>query len=121
AVTGERATTPEALEADTAAQAKGRSRPRTPRGAKQAAGEKTGNGRVMVGGMTITHPERVIFTNPDFSKRALIEYYDSVAELMLPHLLKRRVALLRCPQGTSATCFFQKHLRSEAPPGVQLD
>src|SRR5690606_23805376 len=44
AVTGERATTPEALEADTAAQTKGRSRPRTPRGAKQAAGEKTGNG-----------------------------------------------------------------------------
>src|SRR5690606_31959331 len=33
----------------------------------------------------------------------------------------RRVALLRCPQGTNATCFFQKHLRSEPPEGVTLD
>ncbi|MDX3893169.1 DNA ligase D [Pusillimonas sp.] len=121
AVTGEQATTPEALEADTADEADGRRKRRTRGDMGRPAGKKTRKGPVVVGGVTVTHPERIVYTKPDFSKRALIEYYDSVAELMLPHLLKRRVALLRCPQGTNATCFFQKHLRSEAPAGIMLD
>lgn len=78
-------------------------------------------GRVVIGGVTVTHPDRAVYTQPGISKRALLEYYESVSGLMLPHLRNRRVALLRCPGGTSATCFFQKHLHHEPPPGVLLD
>lgn len=75
----------------------------------------------VVGGVPVTNPGRMVYTKPDYRKMDLLEYYESVAELMLPHLDKRRVALLRCPKGTDTTCFFQKHLRSAPPAGVTLD
>lgn len=72
-------------------------------------------------GVKITNPNRIIYTKPDHNKRDLLEYYASVSERMLPHLLDRRVALLRCPRGTNNTCFFQKHLRNALPSGIELD
>lgn len=75
----------------------------------------------VVGGVSVSHPDRIIYTEPDFSKIELLLYYESVHELMLPHLQDRRVALLRCPKGTDTTCFFQKHLSNSPPTGVALD
>lgn len=121
AITGETATTPEAIDADDHAESQGEGK-RASRPARGPAGAKASrSGRVVVGGVKVSHPERIVYAKPDRSKLDLVEYYASVAELMLPHLRDRRVALLRCPNGTNATCFFQKHLRGTPPPGVELD
>ena len=97
------------------------------RGAKKAAPKSAAkpaartSGKVVVGGVTVSHPDRLVYTAPDISKADLLSYYESVAGLMMPHLENRRIAMLRCPGGTDATCFFQKHLHGEAPKGIALD
>jgi bifunctional non-homologous end joining protein LigD len=62
-----------------------------------------------VGGITISHPSRVVFPDDGITKLQLAEYYDAVAAFILPHLVKRPLSLLRCPIGIGGECFFQKH------------
>jgi bifunctional non-homologous end joining protein LigD len=69
---------------------------------------KTGDAEV--GGIRISHPERVIFPALGVTKRQLAEYYDSIAERMLPYIVNRPISMLRCPEGLSDTCFFQRHI-----------
>ena len=74
-----------------------------------------------VGQVRITHPGRVIMHDPDTTKLDLARYYESAGDLILPHLRGRRIALLRCPDGTDATCFFQKHIGGRLPEGLERD
>jgi bifunctional non-homologous end joining protein LigD len=60
-------------------------------------------------GITITHPDRVVFPDRGITKSDIVEYYAAIAELMLPHVAKRPLSLVRCPSGASHKCFFQKH------------
>lgn len=57
----------------------------------------------------ISHRDRVIFPEANVTKGALADYYAAMGEAMLPWLARRPVSLVRCPQGTSGHCFFQKH------------
>jgi bifunctional non-homologous end joining protein LigD len=64
---------------------------------------------VEIAGVPITHPERVLWEEQGVTKRELAEYYVSVADRILPHLVDRPLTLVRCPAGARKTCFFQKH------------
>jgi bifunctional non-homologous end joining protein LigD len=66
-----------------------------------------------IAGVHITHPDRVVYPDLGVTKRELIEYYVAVADRMLPYIVDRPLALVRCPQGREKECFFQKH----ASPG----
>ena len=68
----------------------------------------------------ITNGDRVIDATTGFTKKDLIEYYASVASLMLPHLKVRPVALVRAPAGLTGELFFQKHYEGKAIPGIKL-
>ncbi|MBV8836189.1 MAG: DNA ligase D [Alphaproteobacteria bacterium] len=57
----------------------------------------------------LTHPDRVYWPDAGVTKQQLADYYDSVWDLIAPHLVNRPLALLRCPGGVNAECFFQKH------------
>jgi bifunctional non-homologous end joining protein LigD len=76
--------------------------------AKRAAAAKrtttTSTGRVK-----FTHPDRIYWTDVEITKQQLADYYTSVWELMAPHVVKRPLALVRCPAGIGGQCFFQKH------------
>jgi len=65
---------------------------------------------VTVAGIRVTHPERVLFDELGLTKQALAEYYEAVAEHLLPDLRNRPLSLVRCPQGPDEGCFFQKHI-----------
>src|SRR4030095_5842315 len=56
-----------------------------------------------------THPDRVYWADAGVTKQDLADYYRSVWDWMAPRLVSRALALLRCPDGTSGQCFFQKH------------
>jgi bifunctional non-homologous end joining protein LigD len=73
-----------------------------------------------VGGIRITHPERVIEKTRQITKIDLARYYESVEEWILPHLNARPVALLRAPDGIDNELFFQKHIQHLTIPGVQI-
>ena len=70
--------------------------------------------------MRITHGDRVIDSSTGFTKKDLIEYYATVAPLILPHLKARPVALVRAPAGISGELFFQKHAEATSIPGIKL-
>jgi bifunctional non-homologous end joining protein LigD len=56
-----------------------------------------------------THPDRVYWTDVEITKQQLADYYESVWDLMAPHVVDRPLALVRCPEGVGGQCFFQKH------------
>ena len=58
--------------------------------------------------VNISSRERVIFESGQ-TKGDLADYYESIAPLMLPFAAGRPASLVRCPQGRSGKCFFQKH------------
>ena len=80
---------------------------------KRSAPIKT-NG-ASVAGVTLTHPDRIYWDDAGITKRELADFYVQVWKWMRPHLVGRPIALLRCPEGASGQCFFQKHARAGIP------
>jgi bifunctional non-homologous end joining protein LigD len=76
------------------------------------------NAPVIVDGVTITNPDRVLYAEQGITKRTLAEYYVQVVSRMLPHVVDRPLSLVRCPQGQGGTCFYQKHWPNTLPAGV---
>ena len=72
-----------------------------------------------VGGIKVSHPERVIDASTGITKLELVRYYESVAEWMLPHLKGRPCSLVRGPEGVNGQLFFQKHIESLQIAGVR--
>ncbi|MDU9021907.1 DNA ligase D [Pseudomonas corrugata] len=80
------------------------------------------NRKAEIGGVKITHPERVIDSVSGVQKGELVQYYADIAPWILPHLKQRPIALLRAPDGIGEEQFFQKHAdRLEIPHIRQLD
>lgn len=76
----------------------------------------SGNKKAMVGGIGISHPDRILYPGTDITKRELAEYYDAVANYILPHVKNRPLSMVRCPEGTEKECFFQRHIaRGQSP------
>ncbi|PRX31499.1 ATP-dependent DNA ligase LigD phosphoesterase module /ATP-dependent DNA ligase LigD polymerase module [Paraburkholderia sp. BL18I3N2] len=71
-----------------------------------------------VAGVRISHPDRVIDKSSGARKIDLVQYYESVAEWMLPHLKDRPVSLVRAPEDIGGELFFQKHSQKLSIPNV---
>jgi bifunctional non-homologous end joining protein LigD len=74
---------------------------------------------VVVAGVRVTHPERVLFDELGLTKEALARYYEGVAQWMLPELKDRPLSLVRCPQGPGEGCFFQKNIDDRFSPEIE--
>jgi bifunctional non-homologous end joining protein LigD len=85
--------------------------------AKAAKTSKSKNSEVL--GITISHPERVIYPDETLTKLDVAEYYAAVAKVMLPHVAERPLSLVRCPDGVGPACFFQKHAGAGLPEQIQ--
>jgi DNA ligase D len=68
-----------------------------------------------VDGVRLSHPDKVLYPEQNVTKRVLAEYYESVAGVMLPHVVNRAISLLRCPSGRQSKCFFQRHANAGSP------
>jgi bifunctional non-homologous end joining protein LigD len=70
-------------------------------------------------GVTITHPEKVLFPADGITKGELAEYYDAVADVMLPHIAKRPVTLERYNAGINGPKVFQKNVEKGFPDWLE--
>lgn len=70
---------------------------------------KSAGSDLVIEGVKITHPDKVIFNDPDITKADVIRYYEKAAERMLPYVSRRILSIVRCPKGISQTCFYKKH------------
>jgi bifunctional non-homologous end joining protein LigD len=106
-----------AAPAATAATAAASAKPPRPKASAGRAGSRTDEPDV-VAGVRISNPQRVLFPAVGVRKLDVARYYEAVAEHVLPHVAGRPLAIVRCPQGLQAACFFQKHLAKTLPPPV---
>jgi bifunctional non-homologous end joining protein LigD len=70
-------------------------------------------------GVRLTHPDRVVYPDVGITKREVAEYFAAVAPWMLAHVAGRPLSLVRCPEGMSGTCFYQKQPPQGLPPCVK--
>ncbi len=75
--------------------------------------------RLEVLGVSISHPDRVIFKDVGLTKGALAEYYATASRWMLKDIAGHPVSLLRCPTGTSGDCFYQRNPGTGLGPDVK--
>lgn len=68
-----------------------------------------GDSSTAVAGVRLSHPDKVLYPKDGFTKLDLARYYQQAAPWMLPHVENRLLSLVRCPAGSGAKCFFQKH------------
>ena len=66
-------------------------------------------GKLIVEGIIITNPSKIIFDDPIITKEDVIQYYLKVSEQMLPYVSNRILSIVRCPKGVSEACFYKKH------------
>ncbi len=74
----------------------------------------------MVLGVKITHSERIVYPDAKVSKLMVAEYYARLAPRLLPYVAGRPLSIVRCPEGTTAQCFFQKHVGGYKIPGIDV-
>ncbi|MGH8496788.1 MAG: DNA ligase D [Gammaproteobacteria bacterium] len=100
-------------------------------GATKAASQKTGREKrdvpgkarsrargVVVAGVRLSNPDRVIFPEHGATKQDLAEYYERIADWIMPHVEGRPLSIVRCPRGSGEDCFYQKHLNETLPRAV---
>jgi bifunctional non-homologous end joining protein LigD len=69
--------------------------------------------------LKLTHPDRVVFPGTKITKAALAEYYELVAQRMLPHVIDRPLTLMRYPAGIEGSSFIQRHFTDNLPAGIE--
>lgn len=80
----------------------------------QPARKRTGR-RVIIDGVTISSPERIMYPRLGFNKGALVQLYAELAPWILPHVQGRPLTLVRCEHGASrpdalrSECQFLRH------------
>ena len=71
-----------------------------------------------IAGVSLTHPDRILYPDQKLTKLDLAHYYEAIAERMLPHVSDRPLTLLRCPEGYGESCFYQRHSRETLDPAI---
>jgi len=59
--------------------------------------------------LKFTNLDKLYFPDDEYTKRDLLNYYNAVAPLLLPHLKDRTLSLKRYPNGIRGEYFFQKN------------
>jgi len=72
-----------------------------------------------IGGVRVSSVGRVVYPEAALTKGEVAEHYDRVGERMLDHAADRPLSLLRCPDGISGDCFFQKHAGKGFPEAIK--
>jgi bifunctional non-homologous end joining protein LigD len=71
-----------------------------------------------LGRIRLTNPDRVFYPEQGLTKLGLAMYYVQIAPWILPHLVDRPVSIVRCPEGHTQQCFFQKHAAAGTPEAL---
>jgi bifunctional non-homologous end joining protein LigD len=72
--------------------------------------KKSPQDHLVLHGVSITHPDRVVFEERKITKGDVARYYAAVAALLLREIKQRPITVVRCPGGIKADCFYQRNV-----------
>ncbi|MCL4764850.1 MAG: DNA ligase D [Hyphomicrobiaceae bacterium] len=67
----------------------------------------------------LTHPDRLLWPDAGVTKLGLAQFYAEIWPWISPHIVRRPLSLLRCPEGIGQSCFFQKHAWAGIDPSIR--
>jgi bifunctional non-homologous end joining protein LigD len=67
----------------------------------------------------LTNLNKLFWTQPEISKRDLLQYYADVSSVLLPHLKDRALVMKRYPNGADGEFFFQKRIPEPHPEWIE--
>ncbi len=70
--------------------------------------------------MKVTRPHKILFPCDDITKQEFVEYYEKIANTMLPHLRGRPIVMERYPDGIYGNRIFQKNAPRHFPAGIPI-
>jgi bifunctional non-homologous end joining protein LigD len=78
---------------------------------------------VLVNGreLTLTNLTKVLYPDDGFSKAEVLDYYQRISPLMLPHIAGRPATLRRYPHGVADLSFFAKHAPDKRPGWLRTE
>jgi bifunctional non-homologous end joining protein LigD len=68
----------------------------------------------------LTNLDKVFWREEGISKRQLLQYYEDIAPVLLPHLAGRAMVMKRYPDGADGEFFFQKRAPREKPEWINV-
>lgn len=68
--------------------------------------------------LDLTNLDKVLYPEAGFTKAAVIDYYRRIAPVLLPHLCRRDLTMVRWPDGVDGQSFFEKRCPRGAPDWV---
>jgi len=71
--------------------------------------------------LTLTNLSKVLYPVDGFAKAEVLDYYQQISPVLLPHLAGRPVTLKRYPDGVQGQSFFQKHVPGDTPDWVRVE
>jgi bifunctional non-homologous end joining protein LigD len=71
--------------------------------------------------VVVTNPDKVLWPDRGFTKSDLIDYYDAVADCLLPLIAGRPLVLDRYPDGIEGKSFFQKNAPDFVPEWIRTE
>ncbi|MCL5971717.1 MAG: DNA primase [Firmicutes bacterium] len=68
-------------------------------------------------GITVKHPHRIVYPNLGLTRIEVMSYYDTIADVMIPHMMGRAITLKRWTEDIAGPMFYQKHFANQ-PIGI---
>ncbi|MFN2606926.1 MAG: non-homologous end-joining DNA ligase [Acidimicrobiales bacterium] len=69
--------------------------------------------------LKLSNMDKVLYPAVGFTKGQVIDYYNRIAPVLLPHLRHRALTLKRYPNGVDGQFFYEKNCPSHRPPWVE--
>jgi bifunctional non-homologous end joining protein LigD len=80
--------------------------------------KKSAKKKFTIEGIAITHPEREVYPGANITKGDIAEYYARAMPYILPFVENRLISLLRCTDGITGQCFFQRNPMKGMGPDI---
>jgi len=68
--------------------------------------------------LTLSNLDKTFFPDPGYTKGDLVQYYASVADVILPHLANRPLSMSRFPDGVGGPSFYEKRAPGHQPEWI---
>ena len=74
---------------------------------------------VVIRGVRISHPDRILYPDLDLSKSDLARYYEAIEPWIVPHVQGRPLTLVHCPGSIEQQCLYLRHAKAWGPSALR--